>query len=78
MTAQEFIEIKKELVMLRREIQVLTKQTGHRLSRSEVSKRLGVCRQTLSDRIKKGSFPPPGKDGKWLLSDLIEFEGGVQ
>lgn len=76
--SQELIEMKKEIVMLRQAIQSLVQQTGHRLSRSEVSRRLGVCRQTLSERVKVGSFPAPGKDGKWLLSDLIEFERSVQ
>lgn len=76
--SQELTEIKNELVMLRQVVHTLVQQTGHRLSRTEVSRRIGVCRQTLSERIKAGSFPAPGKDGKWLLSDLIDFESGTQ
>jgi|FreactcultureFD7_1027221.scaffolds.fasta_scaffold00888_16 hypothetical protein len=76
--SQELTEMRKEIVMLREAVQSLVQQAGVRLTRTDVSRRLGICRQTLTERVRVGSFPAPGTDGKWLLSDLIEFERGVQ
>ncbi len=47
---------------------------GGRLSRQQICERLGVCRQTLSKRVASKDFPPPTKDGNWLLCDVVEYE----
>lgn len=47
---------------------------GGRLTREQVCERLGVCRQTLAKRVIAKEFPQPLKDGKWLLSDIVEHE----
>jgi hypothetical protein len=31
---------------------------------------------TLQSRIKRGDVPAPGRDGKWLLADVEEWEAG--
>jgi len=61
------------LAAIRRDIATLARIRGDRLTRSDVCERLGVHRNTLRTYIERG-FPPPGKDGKWLLSDVIEWE----
>jgi predicted DNA-binding transcriptional regulator AlpA len=48
--------------------------TGARLTRAEVLERLRVSRNTLDSYIKTKDFPTPGRDGKWLLAEIIEWE----
>ena len=52
----------------------VTKNLGTRLTRTEVRKRLGVSNYTLNQRMARKAFPRPGKDAKWLLSEIIEWE----
>ena len=48
---------------------------GTRLTRDQLCDRLGVHRNTLTRRLEQDrSFPRPGKDGRWLLSEVIEWE----
>jgi len=48
--------------------------SGTRLTRAEVIKRLGIHRNTLPTYIQEKGFPTPGRDGKWLLAEVIEWE----
>lgn len=48
--------------------------TGARLTRAEVCDRLGVHRNTLTAYIAEKGFPTPGRDGKWLLAEVVEWE----
>lgn len=43
------------------------------MDRQEVADRLGVHQTTLDRWVKAGSFPRP-KNGKWLLSHVIQWE----
>ncbi len=53
----------------------LVANTGDRLTREDMLKRLKLkSRTTLSTYIKQGRIPRPGKDGKWLLSEVMESE----
>lgn len=52
----------------------LARITGTRLTRSEVCARLGVHRNTLTTYIAERGFPTPGRDGKWLLAEVLEWE----
>lgn len=52
----------------------LARMMGARLTRTEVLERLGVHRNTLRTYISEKGFPKPGKDGKWLLAEVIEWE----
>lgn len=48
---------------------------GTRLSREQMCDRLGVHRNTLARRLDQDrTFPRPGTDGRWLLSEVIEWE----
>lgn len=53
---------------------LLVQTIGTRLTRQQVCDRLGVHRNTLTTYIKDRGFPAAGKDGKWLLSDVMEWE----
>lgn len=52
----------------------LARLMGARLSRQEVLERLGIHRNTLRTYILDKGFPQPGKDGKWLLAEVVEWE----
>jgi predicted DNA-binding transcriptional regulator AlpA len=52
----------------------LARLMGARLTRQEVLERLGIHRNTLRTYIADKGFPTPGKDGKWLLAEVVEWE----
>ena len=52
----------------------LARLMGARLTRQEVCDRMGVHRNTLRAYILDKGFPKPGKDGKWLLAEVVEWE----
>lgn len=52
----------------------MAKNTGTRLSRADMCDRLGICGKTLTERVRKKKVPSPGADGKWLLSEVVEWE----
>lgn len=66
--------ISAQLDRLTDAVLMLAKNQGARLSRRQICERLGVCRQTLSKRVASKDFPPPTKDGSWLLCDVVEYE----
>lgn len=55
-------------------VQFMASALGQRLTRAQLCNRMGVHRNTLAKLIKDPAFPLPGKDGKWLLSDVIAWE----
>ena len=55
-------------------VQFMASALGQRLTRPQLCTRLGVHRNTLTKLIKDPTFPTRGKDGKWLLSEIIEWE----
>jgi predicted DNA-binding transcriptional regulator AlpA len=72
--------MKSEVIMLQRidaltsAVQFMAAALGQRLTRAQLSERIGVHRNTLAKLMKDPTFPLPGKDGKWLLSEIIEWE----
>ena len=64
----------QRIELLTNAVQALSSQLGSRLTRAQLAERLGVHRNTLAKRIADPRFPAPGRDGKWLLSDIIEWE----
>lgn len=52
----------------------LARMVGSRLTRVQVCERLGIHRNTLANYIKERDFPTPGRDGKWLLSEVLDWE----
>lgn len=56
-------------------MQLMAAMLGTRLDRGQLAERMGIHRNTLAKRLASDtSFPRPGKDGKWLLSEVIEWE----
>ncbi len=56
-------------------VQALAALMGARLSREQMAERLGVHRNTLTTRLATDPrMPRPGRDGKWLLSEVVDWE----
>ena len=56
-------------------MQLMASMLGTRLDRGQLAERMGVHRNTLAKRlVTDKAFPRPGKDGKWLLSEIIDWE----
>lgn len=54
---------------------ILMAQTkGERLTTAQVTERVGRCRQTIMNMVRRGDFPEPCNDGKWLLADVLAWE----
>lgn len=58
---------------LGRTIQHLTRAEGARITRAELAKRFGVHRNTVTRIIASPGFPQ-AHEGKWLLSEVMEWE----
>lgn len=68
-----------ELALLRATVQdfsrILTSVTGARLTRDQLAERLRVHRNTIPRWMAEDvTFPRPDRYGKWLLTDVIEWE----
>lgn len=69
------IALKQQVAILTSAVQTLCIQQGSRLNRAQLAQRLGIHRNSLSVRLSQDrSMPRPAKDGKWLLSEIIEWE----
>jgi predicted DNA-binding transcriptional regulator AlpA len=56
-------------------MQLMASMLGTRLDRGQLAERMGVHRNTLTKRLMTDkTFPRPGRDGKWLLSEIIDWE----
>lgn len=53
---------------------LMAQQRGARLTSAQVVERVGRTRQTITSMVRRGDFPEPCADGKWLLSEIIEWE----
>lgn len=70
-----------ELEALRNQVNALTNAVtlmarvkGERLTTVQVEERIGRTRQTIMKMVRHGDFPEPCTDGRWLLSDILEYE----
>jgi transcriptional regulator with XRE-family HTH domain len=63
-----------EMAAIRRDLAVMARARGDRLTRAEVCERLGIHRNTLKTYLKERGFPAPSPDGKFLLCEVIEWE----
>lgn len=59
---------------LTKAVQHLAQVNGARLTKAQLADRLGCHRNTLRSRVADKDFPKPCADGKWLLSEIIEWE----
>lgn len=58
-------------------MQLMAAMLGTRLDRGQLAERMGIHRNTIAARLDSDrTFPRPGKDGKWLLSDVVAWEQG--
>lgn len=56
-------------------MQLMASMLGTRLDRAQLADRMGIHRNTLAKRLAQDTtFPRPGRDGKWLLSEVIDWE----
>lgn len=56
-------------------VSLMARALGTRITREQLAQRLGVHRNTLRNRMASdGAMPRPGSDGKWLLSEVLEWE----
>lgn len=53
---------------------MMAQSKGERLTTAQVTERVGRCRQTIMNMVRRGDFPEPCNDGKWLLADVLEWE----
>ena len=67
-------EIIDRLDSLTAAVAALARINGARLTRAEVCARIGIHRNTLATYISERGFPTPGRDGKWLLAEVLEWE----
>ena len=67
-------EILRRLARIELTLLQIVRMRGLRLTRAEMCERLGVTSHTITYRVRRGELPRPGADGKWLLSEVIEWE----
>ncbi|MFV0678590.1 helix-turn-helix transcriptional regulator [Variovorax sp. tm] len=67
-------EILRRLARIEFTLLQIVRTRGLRLTRAEMCERLGVTSHTITYRVRRGEMPRPGADGKWLLSEVIEWE----
>lgn len=77
MTAEQtqIAELSAKIDVLTGVVRALCNQSGARITRTQLAERLGVHRNTITNMQERDRrMPRPGKDGKWLLSDVIAWE----
>lgn len=64
----------KQLGQLTQAVILIAQLTGQRLSKNQLADRLGCHRNTLLKRTSQADFSQACPDGKWLLSEVMEWE----
>lgn len=70
----EVQELERKIDAMADAMRVMAQALGTRLSREQMCERLGVHRNTLAKMAQASGFPQPDRTGKWLLSEVIEWE----
>lgn len=65
--------LEQKIDALTEAVKLLAQTHGTRLTRKEVLDRMRMGKNGIPLLLSRG-FPKPGPDGKWLLSDVIEWE----
>jgi len=74
----ELEALREEVGSLREAVKLLARIKGERLTSPQVCERIGRTRQTIMAMVRRGDFPSPCKDGRWLLSEVMEWEESKQ
>lgn len=74
MSSTDVAALSQRLDTMTQALTQLARLMGARLTRQEVLDRLGIHRNTLRAYVLDKGFPKPGKDGKWLLAEVVEWE----
>lgn len=72
MTAIERLE--QQVAQLTSAVIMMAQAKGERMTTAQVVERVGRCRQTIMAMVRRGDFPEPCNDGRWLLADVLEWE----
>ena len=70
----EVQELERKIDAMAEAMKLMAQALGTRLNREQMCDRLGVHRNTLTKMAQAPDFPKPDRTGKWLLSDVIEWE----
>lgn len=70
----ELQALRAEVGALKEAVTLMARIKGERLTTAQVEERIGRTRQTIMAMVRRGDFPAPCKDGRWLLSDILEWE----
>lgn len=70
----ELQALREEVSALRQVVQLMARIKGERLTSAQVVERVGRTRQTITAMVRRGDFPQPCNDGRWLLSEIMEWE----
>lgn len=71
----QIAELSTKIEILTGAVQALCNQSGARISRQQLAERLGVHRNTVANMLDRDRrMPRPGKEGKWLLAEIIAWE----
>ena len=76
-TPQQIQHLQQQVAALTSAVQLLARVKGERLTTAQAVERIGRTRQTIATMVRRGDFPPPCKDGHWLLADVLEWESGI-
>jgi predicted DNA-binding transcriptional regulator AlpA len=67
-------QVLKRLDAMDAKIERLVQLRGERMTREDFCLRLGIDRKTFKKRMDLGQIPRPQSDGKWFLSEVMEWE----
>jgi hypothetical protein len=67
-------QLAQEVAALRHTVAALVQAMGPRLTREQLCARRVCHRNTLAGLIERGTVPRPDQHGKFLLSEVLEFE----
>lgn len=70
----EIEALRAEVSRLADAVTLMAQNKGDRLNTIQVTERVGRCRQTVMAMVRRGDFPEPCNDGRWLLAEVLEWE----
>ena len=68
------LSLQQQVAALTSAVILMAQNKGERLTTVQVVERVGRCRQTITAMVRRGDFPEPCNDGRWLLCEILEWE----